>query len=197
MFSIVRHFPILELLFSNSPLAFVITKQRQLKIYKIKPILGKFFLADEGFFVIDSSKVLSIFKQRVYLYDASNINPLPITQLAELEKLSKTKDYETFMDRYKDILQDDSIEDFPSPIDPQNDKALNEWNACDPQLIAVGTSHLISIEKLLQKRSNSVVTKFPVMIIVSGIVITFLIILFGPQILSMLESGFGDVFNSI
>lgn len=197
MFSIVRHFPILELLFSNSPLAFVITKQRQLKIYKIKPILGKFFLADEGFFVIDPSKVLSIFKQRVYLYDASNINPLPITQLVELEKLSKTKEYETFMDRYKDIIQDKTAEDFPNPIDPQNNKALNEWNACDPQLIAVGTSHLISLDKLLQKRSNSVVTKFPVMIIVTGIALTFLMIMFGPQILSMLESGFGDMFSGV
>lgn len=194
MFSIVRHLPVLELLFSNSPIAFVITKQRQLKIYKIKPILGKFFLADEGFFVLDSAKSLSIFKQTAYLYDASNINPLPATKLAELEKLSKTKDYEKFMEKYNAIKNGEPYIEDVNPINPQNMKALNEWGAVDPQLIAIGTNHLLSTEKLLRKRSNSVVTKFPVMLIIAGIGITFLLIMFGPQIMDMLNDGFDSMF---
>jgi len=194
MFSIVRHLPVLELLFSNSPIAFVITKQRQLKIYKIKPILGKFFLADEGFFVLDSAKSLSIFKQTAYLYDASNINPLPATKLAELEKLSKTKDYEKFMEKYNAIKNGEPYIEDVNPINPQDMKALNEWSAVDPQLIAIGTNHLLSTEKLLRKRSNSVVTKFPVMLIIAGIGITFLLIMFGPQIMDMLNDGFDSMF---
>jgi len=194
MFSIVRHLPVLELLFSNSPIAFVITKQRQLKIYKIKPILGKFFLADEGFFVLDSAKSLSIFKQTAYLYDASNINPLPATKLAELEKLSKTKDYEKFMEKYNAIKNGEPYIEDVNPINPQNMKTLNEWGAVDPQLIAIGTNHLLSTEKLLRKRSNSVVTKFPVMLIIVGIGITFLLIMFGPQIMDMLNDGFDSMF---
>ena len=65
MFSFFKHFPVIELMFSNSPIAFVITKNKQVKIHKIKPILGKFFLTDEGFFVLDPSKSLGIFKQSI------------------------------------------------------------------------------------------------------------------------------------
>ena len=199
MFSTFRHYPIFELLFSNSPIALIITRNRQLKIYRAKPILGRFFFAGEGWFNLDPRHSLAHFKQRVYLYDASNINPLPASLLSKLEKMSESKDYAGFMSGVEALRSSPASDPEEAEalktlepvrnLDPTTILALRDFAACDPQMLAVGTSHIMQIEKLLKKRSQAITATFPLKAILIIIAVILLLVVFSGDIADMLSGN--------
>lgn len=205
MFSTFRHYPIFELLFSNSPIALIITRNRQLKIYKVKPVLGKFFFAAEGWFALEPRHSLAHFKQRVYLYDANNINPLPATLLAKLEELSKSGQYAQFMSGVETLKANPDAEDAEAlktlepvrNIDPTAILALRDFAACDPQTLAVGTAHIMQVEKLLKKRSQSVTATFPLKLIFIIIGVVLLAVAFGPDIAAALDLSDNPILSAL
>lgn len=88
-FSLTKHFPVLELMFSSAPIAFIITRTDQLKIYKIKPILNQYFVCEYGWFRLRPERKLGIFKQAVYLYSGANFSSLDVQALKEIELYCK------------------------------------------------------------------------------------------------------------
>ena len=84
-FSLTKHFPVLELMYSSAPIAFIITRTSQLKIYKLKPILNQYFVCEYGWFRLREERKLSLFKQAVYLYSGANFSPLDGQALKEIE----------------------------------------------------------------------------------------------------------------
>lgn len=85
MFSLRLHFPILEIIWSNKPLALIVTKQEQLRVVKIKPLLDEFFVTRWGWFRIKAERALGIFKQKVFLYISWNQQPIDLQAVKELE----------------------------------------------------------------------------------------------------------------
>ena len=49
----------------------------------------------------------------------------------------------------------------------------------------------------MKKRSGAVVTKIPVTVIIVGILVTFLMLIFGEQIMGALTGGFGAMFGGM
>ena len=84
-FSLTKHFLVLELMFSNAPIALVVTRTGQLKILKIRPILNRYFVCEYGWFRLRPERRLSLFKQAVYLYSGANFSPLDAQALKEIE----------------------------------------------------------------------------------------------------------------
>ena len=101
-FSISKHFPVIELMFSNHPIAMIVTRTGQLKLVKIKPILNTFFVCEYGWFRLRSDRKLSIYKQSVYLYSGANYNPLDPQALKEIEIHCK-KTNRTELEKYVEI----------------------------------------------------------------------------------------------
>src|SRR5579872_3998379 len=85
MFSLRLHFPILEIIWSNKPLALIVTKQEQLRVVKIKPLLDEFFVTRWGWFRLKSERAPGIFKQKVFLYISWNQQPIDLQAVKELE----------------------------------------------------------------------------------------------------------------
>lgn len=85
MFSLRLHFPVLELIWSNRPVALIITKQEQVRLVKIKPILDEFFITRWGWFRLKSERALNLFKQKVVFYVSWNQQPIDLRAMKELE----------------------------------------------------------------------------------------------------------------
>ncbi len=89
-------------MFSNHPIAMIVTRTGQLELVKIKPILNTFFVCKYGWFRLRSDRKLSIYKQSVYLYSGANYNPLDPQALKEIEIYCK-KTNRTELERYVEI----------------------------------------------------------------------------------------------
>lgn len=85
MFSLRLHFPILEIIWSNKPLALILTKQEQLRICKIKPIHDECFVTRWGWFRLKAERAVGLFKQKVFLYLSWNQQPIDLQAMKELE----------------------------------------------------------------------------------------------------------------
>ena len=89
-------------MFSNNPIAMIVTRTGQLELVKIKPILNTFFVCKYGWFRLRSDRKLSIYKQSVYLYSGANYNPLDPQALKEIEIYCK-KTNRTELERYVEV----------------------------------------------------------------------------------------------
>jgi len=210
MFSVIRHYPVLELLFSNSPIALILTRNKQLKLYKLKLILGKFFLCEDGWFIVDSSQSFGHFRQKAYLFIADCPNPVPMSILQKLEKISKKSNYDKFLseiDRLKKVHEDDGQEDGYtkdelktlstlnpiSNLDPAEIQILKNYSEVDPQTLSTGLNAIVNIDKLFKRRSKTIGTNIPMGLIIIVIAVIAVMLLFGENIADMLTNSLGGM----
>lgn len=85
MFTLRLNFPVLEIMFSNNPIALIRTKDNQIKVCKIHTIKNEFFVTLYGWFRMKSEYSSSMFKQKIYDYVSWNQNPLDMKAVKELE----------------------------------------------------------------------------------------------------------------
>ena len=96
-------------MFSNHPIAMIVTRTGQLKLVKIKPILNTFFVCEYGWFRLRSDRKLSIYKQSVYFYSGANYNPLDPQALKEIEIYCK-KTNRIELEKYVEIQLEQQAE---------------------------------------------------------------------------------------
>ena len=111
-------------MFSNNPIAMIVTRTGQLKLIKIKPVLNTFFVCEYGWFILRSDRKLSIFKQSVYLYSGANYNPLDPQALKEIEIYCK-KTNRTELERYVEVQMEQQAK---NDIESMNNDYEHEIN---------------------------------------------------------------------
>ena len=84
-FCISGAYPIVEMMYSNAPIAAIFIKGPNTKFIKIKPILNKCFVCKYGWFYLDDSMRMPVGKTPVYYYSGAHMKPLDGTALKEIE----------------------------------------------------------------------------------------------------------------
>ena len=84
-FSISGTYPIVEMMYSNGPIAAIFVKGPTTKFIKIKPILNKCFVCKYGWFYLDDSMRMPVGKTPVYYYTGNHVKPLSGPALKDIE----------------------------------------------------------------------------------------------------------------
>lgn len=189
-FSIKDNFPILEIIWSNSPIAIIKTGDRDLQIIKIRKILGKFFITKYGVFELDSKYEYRVGKQAVYLYNATNSKPLSLPALQKVQEMYRKRDIGELVKEMQKIdvaIKEANLSDplkileyvvkekGGGAIDLATEKWLMGYRAYDPASIRVLLTQAHQAKKAIESMSPSVKAMLP-MVIIMGVVIGFAIL---------------------
>lgn len=184
-FTLHKNFPILEIIWSNSPIAIIKTGDRDLEVRKIKKVLGKFFITPYGVFELDSKYEYRIGKQAVYIFNATNSKPLDIPSLAKIQQMYEKQDVADLVKEMQKIDQAIKEANLTDPlkileyivkekggtaIDLATEKWLMGYRAYDPASIRVLLTQAHQAKKAIESLSPSVKAVLP-MVIVAGVVI--------------------------
>jgi len=184
-FALKDNFPILEIIWSNKPIAIIKTGDRDLEIRKIKKILGKFFMTPYGVFELDSKYEYRIGKQAVYIFNATNSKPLDIPSLGKIQQMYAKQDIGDLVKEMQKIDQAIKEANLTDPlkileyivkekggtaIDLATEKWLMGYRAYDPASIRVLLTQAHQAKKAIETLSPSVKAVLP-MVIVAGVVI--------------------------
>ncbi len=189
-FALKDNLPILEIIWSNSPIAFIKTGDRDLQVIKIKKILGKFFITKYGVFELDSKYEYRIGKQAVYLFNATNSKPLSLPALNKIQEMYRKNDIEDLVKEMKKIdvaIKEANLSDplkileyivkekGGSAIDLATEKWLMGYRAYDPASIRVLLTQAHQAKKAIESMSPQLKAALP-MIIIMGAVVGFAIL---------------------
>ena len=184
-FTLHKNFPILEIIWSNSPIAIIKTGDRDLEVRKIKKVLGKFFITPYGVFELDSKYEYRIGKQAVYIFNATNSKPLDIPALAKIQQMYEKQDVADLVKEMQKIDQAIKEANLTDPlkileyivkekggtaIDLATEKWLMGYRAYDPASIRVLLTQAHQAKKAIESLSPSVKAVLP-MVIIAGVVI--------------------------
>ena len=184
-FTLHKNFPILEIIWSNSPIAIIKTGDRDLEVRKIKKVLGKFFITQYGVFELDSKYEYRIGKQAVYIFNATNSKPLDIPALAKIQQMYEKQDVADLVKEMQKIDQAIKEANLTDPlkileyivkekggtaIDLATEKWLMGYRAYDPASIRVLLTQAHQAKKAIESLSPSVKAVLP-MVIIAGVVI--------------------------
>lgn len=184
-FTLHKNFPILEIIWSNSPIAIIKTGDRDLEVRKIKKVLGKFFITPYGVFELDSKYEYRIGKQAVYIFNATNSKPLDIPSLGKIQQMYEKQDVGDLVKEMQKIDQAIKEANLTDPlkileyivkekggtaIDLATEKWLMGYRAYDPASIRVLLTQAHQAKKAIESLSPSVKAVLP-MVIVAGVVI--------------------------
>ena len=184
-FTLHKNFPILEIIWSNSPIAIIKTGDRDLEVRKIKKVLGKFFITPYGVFELDSKYEYRIGKQAVYIFNATNSKPLDIPSLAKIQQMYEKQDVADLVKEMQKIDQAIKEANLTDPlkileyivkekggtaIDLATEKWLMGYRAYDPASIRVLLTQAHQAKKAIESLSPSVKAVLP-MVIIAGVVI--------------------------
>lgn len=189
-FAMWRNFPILEIIWSNNPIAIIKTGDRDLEVRKIKKILGKFFMTPYGVFELDSRYEYRIGKQAVYIFNATNSKPLSVPALARIQTMYRKNDIADLVKEMQKIDQAIKDANLTDPlkileyivkekgggaIDLATEKWLMGYRAYDPASIRVLLTQAHQAKKAIEQLSPSIKATLP-MVIIAGVVIGFAIL---------------------
>ncbi len=184
-FTLHKNFPILEIIWSNSPIAIIKTGDRDLEVRKIKKVLGKFFITPYGVFELDSKYEYRIGKQAVYIFNATNSKPLDIPSLGKIQQMYAKQDIGDLVKEMQKIDQAIKEANLTDPlkileyivkekggtaIDLATEKWLMGYRAYDPASIRVLLTQAHQAKKAIESLSPTVKAVLP-MVIVAGVVI--------------------------
>jgi len=184
-FAIKDNFPILEIIWSNSPIAIIKTGDRDLQVIKIKKILGKFFITKYGVFELDSKYEYRIGKQAIYLFNSTNSKPLDLPSLEKIQQLYRKNDIDDLvkeMHKIDSAIKEANLTDplkileyvvkekGNSSIDLATEKWLMGYRAYDPASIRVLLTQAHQARKAIERLSPQLKAALP-MVIVAGVVI--------------------------
>lgn len=184
-FTLHKNFPILEIIWSNSPIAIIKTGDRDLEVRKIKKVLGKFFITPYGVFELDSKYEYRIGKQAVYIFNATNSKPLDIPSLGKIQQMYEKQDVGDLVKEMQKIDQAIKEANLTDPlkileyivkekggtaIDLATEKWLMGYRAYDPASIRVLLTQAHQAKKAIESLSPSVKAVLP-MVIIAGVVI--------------------------
>jgi len=184
-FTLHKNFPILEIIWSNSPIAIIKTGDRDLEVRKIRKVLGKFFITQYGVFELDSKYEYRIGKQAVYIFNATNSKPLDIPALAKIQQMYEKQDVADLVKEMQKIDQAIKEANLTDPlkileyivkekggtaIDLATEKWLMGYRAYDPASIRVLLTQAHQAKKAIESLSPTVKAVLP-MVIVAGVVI--------------------------
>jgi len=184
-FALHKNFPILEIIWSNSPIAIIKTGDRDLEVRKIRKVLGKFFITPYGVFELDSKYEYRIGKQAVYIFNATNSKPLDIPSLAKIQQMYEKQDVADLVKEMQKIDQAIKEANLTDPlkileyivkekggtaIDLATEKWLMGYRAYDPASIRVLLTQAHQAKKAIESLSPTVKAVLP-MVIVAGVVI--------------------------
>jgi len=189
-FALKDNFPILEIIWSNRPIAIIKTGDRDLQIVKIKKILGKFFITKFGVFELDSKYEYRVGKQAVYLFNATNSKPLSLPALQKVQEMYRKNDIGDLVKEMQKIdvaIKEANLSDplkileyvvkekGGGAIDLATEKWLMGYRAYDPASIRVLLTQAHQAKKAIESMSPNVKAALP-MIIIMGAVIGFAIL---------------------
>lgn len=189
-FALKDNFPILEIIWSNNPIALIKTGDRDLQVVKIKKILGKFFITKYGVFELDSKYEYRVGKTAVYLFNSTNAKPLSLPSLSKIQEMYRKNDIEDLVKEMKKIdvaikeanlsdplkiLEYITKEKGGSAIDLATEKWLMGYRAYDPASIRVLLTQAHQAKKAIESMSPTVKAALP-MIIIMGAVVGFAIL---------------------
>ncbi len=189
-FTLHKNFPILEIIWSNSPIAIIKTGDRDLEIRKIKKVLGKFFMTPYGVFELDSKYEYRIGKQAIYIFNATNSKPLDIPSLGKIQQMYAKQDIGDLVKEMQKIDQAIKEANLTDPlkileyivkekggtaIDLATEKWLMGYRAYDPASIRVLLTQAHQAKKAIETLSPNVKAVLP-MVIIAGVVIGFAIL---------------------
>ena len=189
-FALKDNFPILEIIWSNRPIAIIKTGDRDLEIRKIKKVLGKFFMTPYGVFELDSKYEYRFGKQAIYLFNATNSKPLDIPSLGKIQQMYRKQDIGDLvkeMQKIDSAIKDANLTDplkileyivkekGGTAIDLATEKWLMGYRAYDPASIRVLLTQAHQAKKAIETLSPTVKAVLP-MVIVAGVVIGFAIL---------------------
>jgi len=184
-FALKDNFPILEIIWSNSPIAIIKTGDRDLQVIKIKKILGKFFITKYGVFELDSKYEYRIGKQAIYLFNSTNSKPLDLPSLEKIQQLYRKNDIDDLvkeMHKIDSAIKEANLTDplkileyvvkekGNSSIDLATEKWLMGYRAYDPASIRVLLTQAHQARKAIERLSPQLKAALP-MVIVAGVVI--------------------------
>jgi len=184
-FTLHKNFPILEIIWSNSPIAIIKTGDRDLEVRKIRKVLGKFFITQYGVFELDSKYEYRIGKQAVYIFNATNSKPLDIPALGKIQQMYAKQDIGDLVKEMQKIDQAIKEANLTDPlkileyivkekggtaIDLATEKWLMGYRAYDPASIRVLLTQAHQAKKAIESLSPTVKAVLP-MVIVAGVVI--------------------------
>ena len=184
-FALKDNFPILEIIWSNSPIAIIKTGDRDLQVIKIRKILGKFFITKYGVFELDSKYEYRIGKQAVYLFNSTNSKPLDLPSLQKIQQLYRKNDIDDLvkeMHKIDSAIKEANLTDplkileyvvkekGNSSIDLATEKWLMGYRAYDPASIRVLLTQAHQARKAIESLSPQLKAALP-MVIVAGVVI--------------------------
>ncbi len=189
-FALKDNFPILEIIWSNSPIAIIKTGDRDLQVIKIRKILGKFFITKYGVFELDSKFEYRVGKQAVYLFNATNSKPLSLPALAKIQEMYRKNDIEDLvkeMHKIDKAIKDANLTDplkileyvvrekGGTAIDLATEKWLMGYRAYDPASIRVLLTQAHQAKRAIESLSPQIKAALP-MVIVAGVVIGFAVL---------------------
>ena len=151
MFSLRLHFPILEMIWSNRPVALIRTPDGQTRPCKIKQIKGKYFVTRWGWFRMKQEYGGNLFKQKLYDYVGWNENPIDIRAMKELELFLKKTDrvaLEKWMEE-----QDEKL--LPQ-VEEQTEMNLHEEPELDKEGKPVVESGVVKMKPITQEKRKMV-----------------------------------------
>ena len=151
--------------------------------------------------------------QKCYLFIAESPNPIPISILEKIKKVSEKTKYDEFLseiDRIKKIHESDGEEDGYTKdelkilhdlnpvnnLDPAEIQILKNYSKVDPQTLSTGLNAIVNIDKLFKRRSKTIGTNIPMGLIIMVIAVIAVMVLFGENIVDMLTnslSGMGII----
>ena len=205
-FSIWHNFPILEIIWSNNPIAIIKTGDRDLQVIKIKKILGKFFITRFGVFELDSKFEYRVGKQAVYLYNQTNSKPLSLPALQKVQEMYRKNDIGDLVKEMQKIdiaikeanlsdplkiLEYITKEKGGGAIDLATEKWLMGYRAYDPASIRVLLTQAHQAKKAIESMSPTVKAVLP-MVIIMGVVIGFAILVMNVGTILTAIADFSD-----
>ncbi len=200
-FALYDNFPVLDIIYSNNPIAIIKTGDRDLEIRKIKKVLGRFFFTPYGCFELDSKYEYRYKKQSIYIFNSTNSKPLSIPALQkiqemyrkgdisdlvkEMQKIDKAVKEANLTDPLK-ILEYIVREKGGTAIDLATEKWLMGYRAYDPASIRVLITQAHQAKKAIETMSPSIKGAIP-MVIIMGLVVGF----------ALLVMNVGTILNAV
>lgn len=200
-FAITNNFPVLDIIYSNNPIAIIKTGDRNLEIRKIRKVLGKFFFTPYGVFELDSKYEYRYKKQSIYIYNATNSKPLSIPALQKIQLMYRNGEIETLVKEMQKIdkaIKEANLTDPPkileyivkekggTPIDLATEKWLMGYRAYDPASIRVLITQAHQAKRAIESMSPQLKGAIP-MVIIMGVVVGF----------ALLVMNVGTILNAI
>lgn len=207
-FTMIKNFPILEIVYSDKAIAFIKTGDRDLEIRKIKKVLGKFFFTPYGVFELDSRYEYRFGKIPIYLFNSTNAKPLSLPALQKIQELYRRNELKDLVNEMRKIdmaVKEANLTDplkileyivrekGGTPIDLATEKWLMSYRAYDPASIRILITQAHQAKRAIEALSPNLKAVLPMMVIF-GCVAGFAILVMN---MNSILSAFGDFINKI